>query len=39
MAKLAILLIVVLVGLFFINALPSPSTAEVQTLAFGGKLS
>ena len=31
--KLVILLIVVLVGVLFINALPSPSTAEVRTLA------
>lgn len=33
MTKLTILLIVILVGLLFINALPRPSTAEEQTLA------
>ena len=34
MKKLAILLIAVLVGILFINTLPSPSTAEELTLHY-----
>ena len=34
MKKLAILLIAVLVGILFINTLPSPSTAEELTLYY-----
>ena len=32
MKKLTILLIIILLGIFFINALPGPSKAESQTL-------